>query len=406
MRIDWRRVALVALVAIGLAVGFVWAFQPRPVPVDLALIEQGPLRVTVDEEGETRVRDVYVVSAPVDGRLLRIEAEVGDPVRAGRTVLASLQPQPPTFLDRRARRAAEARLSAAEAAVELAEAQVKRVDAELAFARTELRRAERLVRSDHISEQASDRAELEVETQEAALAEAEARLEMHRQEQARARADLIEPVITGDAGFDPDACCVAITAPVDGTLLAVHHESEQVVRAGTPLIEIGDPRDLEIVVDLLSTDAVKVEPGADATIEAWGGGQVLNARVRRIEPAGFTKVSALGIEEQRVNVILDFVDPPEQWQALGHDYRVEARITVWHGDDVLLVPLSALFRVGEHWAVFVAEEGRAALHTVRIGHRDGRVAEVLEGLTAGVQVILHPSDRIADSVRITSRTEP
>ncbi len=201
MRIHWSRIALVGLVAAGLIAGFVWVFQPRPVPVDLAAIEHGPLRVTVDEE---------------------------------------------------------------------------------------------------------------VETQEAALAEAEARLEMHRQELARARADLIEPVITGEAGFDPNACCVAITAPVDGTLLAVHHESEQVVQAGTPLIEIGDPADLEIVVDLLSTDAVKVAPGADATIEAWGGDEILTARVRRVDPAGFTKISALGIEEQRVDVILDFTDPKER----------------------------------------------------------------------------------------------
>jgi HlyD family secretion protein len=271
MRTQWRRIVLIALVAIGLVASFVWAFQPRPVPADLAVLERGPLRVTVDEEGETRVRDVYVVSAPVDGRLLRIETEVGDPVRAGRTILASIQPRPPTLLDRRTRESAEARLRAADAAVVLGQAEVQRAAAELDFARIELRRAQSLVRSKHISEQALDRAELEVTTREAALAEAEARLDMHRQELARARAELIEPVITGDTGFDPSACCVEVAAPVDGTVLAVHHESEQVVQAGTPLIEIGHPSDLEIVVDLLSTDAVKVEPGAEATIEAGAG---------------------------------------------------------------------------------------------------------------------------------------
>lgn len=399
-----RRFALVAVVAIGLVGGLVWAFLPTPAPVDLAVVERGALRVTVDEDGETRVRDVYVVSAPVDGRLLRIEIEAGDQVRAERTVLASIQPRPPTLLDRRTREAAEARLRAAEAAVALGQAEVERAAAELDFARIELRRAEGLVRSDHISEQALDRAKLEVATRDAALREAEARLEMQRQELARAQADLIEPVGPGVFGFEPHTCCIEIVAPVDGTVLAVLQESERVVQSGAPLIEIGDPRDLEIVVDLLSTDAVKVEPGAEAAIEAWGGAEILNARVRRIEPAGFTKISALGIEEQRVNVILDFADPPERWRALGHGYRVEARITIWQGQELLLIPLSALFREGDDWAVFALEDGRARLRRVEIGHRSNLEAEVIEGLEVGQRVVLHPSDRVRDGVRIVPRT--
>jgi HlyD family secretion protein len=397
------RSVVVGLIGTGLVAALVWAFWPQPVAVDLAVVGRGPLRVVVDEEGETRVRDVYVVSAPVDGRLLRIESEVGDRVRAGQTVLASIQPQAPTFLDRRARKAAEARLRAAIAAVVLGEARVQRAAAELDFARAELRRAERLAAVEHISEEARDRARLEVRTGEAALHEAEAQLAMYREEVESARADLIEPVVGGDAGYDPSACCVEITAPVGGTVLAVHRESEQVVRAGTPLLEIGDPEDLEVVVDLLSTDVVRVRPGADATIEAWGGGDVLAARVRRVEPAGYTKVSALGIEEQRVDVILDFTEPKERRAPLGHGYRVEARIIVWEDDDTLRVPLSALFRAGEAWAVFVEEDGRAVRREIGIGHRDDRVAEVTTGLEAGDRVVLHPSDRVDDAVRIVPR---
>ena len=399
-----RRIALLALVAVGLVGALIWAFRPNPVPADLAVVQRGDLRVTVDEDGETRVRDVYVVSAPVDGRLLRIDIEVGDRADADRTVLASIQPRPPTLLDVRTRESAAAHLRAAEAAVVLGQAEVQRAMAELDFARTELRRAQGLVRADHISEQALDRAELEVATREAALAEAEARLEMQRQELARARAELIEPLSPGMAGFEPGACCIEIVAPVDGTVLAVLQESERVLLSGTPLIELGNPRDLEIVVDLLSTDAVRVEPGAPATVEAWGGGEILNARVRKVEPAGFTKVSALGIEEQRVNVILDLSDPPERWRPLGHGYRVEARITTWQGEDLLLAPLSALFRDGDDWAVFVVEDGRARLRRVAIGHRNDLQAELIDGLELGQQIVLHPSDQLRDGVRIVPRT--
>jgi HlyD family secretion protein len=339
-----RILSWVVLIAAAVAAA-VYAFRPQPVPVDLHAVQRGPLRVTVDGEGETRVREVYVVSAPVAGRKLRIGAHVGDPVVAGETVLATIEPSQPTFLDRRARLEAEAEVHAAEAAQALAQAEVDRVKAELDFARSNLRRSETLAAKGTISQTALERAQLESRTREAALSSARAELRVRRFELETARARLVDPATAG-AGGDGAACCVEVRSPVDGTVLKVMQESEAVLEAGTPLIEVGDPADLEVVVDLLSSDAVRISEGADATVEEWGGGGTLAGRVRRVEPYGFTKVSALGIEEQRVNVILDFTDPPARWRRLGHGYRVQVAITEWHGADVLAIPLGSLFRHG------------------------------------------------------------
>ncbi len=402
MRPATRRLLHAAAAAAAVAAGLAYAFWPRPIPVDLAAVERGRLLVTIDEEGETRVRDVYQITAPVAGRLLRIEMEVGDPVTGGETIVASIQETVPTFLDIRAQRQAEAKVHAAEAALSLARAKIERARAELQFARADLERARRLVREGHVAERTLQRAELEVRTREAALEAAKAELEMRRSDLESARAALIEPEVASFAG-PGQACCVQLRAPVSGRILRIFNESERVVQAGTPLLEIGDPNDLEVVVDLLSQDAVKVVEGTRVLIEGWGGGQVLEGRVRRVEPYAFTKVSALGIEEQRVNVIVDFTDPEAAARALGHGYRVIARIVVWQGEDVLKLPLGALFRAGEDWAVFVYQDGRARLRQVTIGHRNDSEAEVLTGLEAGSQVVLHPSDRIADGVRITPR---
>jgi HlyD family secretion protein len=399
-----RRRALFAIAAgLAVAAGLVYAFWPQPLPVDLAVVARGPLRVSVDEEGETRVKDVYVVSAPVAGRLLRIDGEVGDEVVAGQTVVATLQEAEPEFLNLRARRQAEAEVKAAEAALTLAQAEVQSAEAELEFARSDLTRAQALAGRETIAARTLDRAELEVKTRTAALASARAELQVRQSELETARAALIEPgidPITGRGGF------VELRAPVSGRILRIPDESERVVEAGTPLLEIGDPGHLEVVVDLLSQDAVRVEPDAPVMIEDWGGGNVLRGRVRRVEPYGFTKVSALGIEEQRVNVIVDFVDPAAARRSLGHGYRVMARIIVWQGDDVLTLPVGALFRQGGDWAVYVDEDGRATQRAVTIGHRNSLHAEVLDGLQPGETVVLHPSDRVGDGVRIVARGAP
>jgi HlyD family secretion protein len=391
-----------AVVAVAVVAGLVYAFLPQPVPVDLAPIETGELVVTIDGDGRTRVREVYVVSAPVPGHVLRIDRHVGDGVVANETVLATIEPTDPAFLDRRARAQAESVAKAAEAAFALAEAEQARAVAELEFAEAELARAERLATRGAVSQRDLDRANLTVRTARAALATAEATVEIRRFELESARAGLIGP---GASGGDSDGrlCCVDVVAPVSGRVLHVVHESESVVVAGTPLVEVGDSRDLEVVVDLLSSDAVRVTEGAEVAIEDWGGRSALSGRVRHVEPTGFTKVSALGIEEQRVNVLIDFTDPPDRWRDLGHNYRIEAHIVAWRGEDVLKMPLGALFRDGDRWAVFVAESGRAQLRHVEIDHSNGREAQITAGLSEGDTVILHPSDLIMDGVRIVPR---
>jgi HlyD family secretion protein len=398
-----RRIFWYALAAAVVAAALVYAFLPQPVSVDVAVIQRGELVVTIDGDGQTRVREVYAVSAPVPGRVLRIERHVGDDVIANRTLLATMEPGDPTFLDRRARAQAEAVAKAAKAAFALAEAERARAVAELEFARAELDRAEQLARRGNMSQRDLDRARLEVRSKQAARDTAEATVEMRQFELETARAALIQPGEVSGNG-DDQACCIEVYSPVDGKILRIIQESENVVPAGTWLVELGDPTDLEVVIDLLSGDAVRVRAGAEVTLEDWGGVS-LSGRVRHVEPYAFTKVSALGIEEQRVNVLVDFTDPPDRWRGLGHGYRVNARILYWRGTDVLRLPLGALFRDGDRWAVFAAVDGVARLRHVNIDHSNGREAEVTEGLEEGDAVILHPSDLVADGVRIVPRQE-
>ena len=393
-----RRLVL-GLLGAGALVWLGWALWPKPVPVDFAAVGRGPLEVTVEDEGITRIREIYTVSAPTGGKMLRAPREVGDAVIAGDTIVAVFQPTEPAFLDVRMQRINQAAVDAGEAAVQLAEAQLAQARSQLEFFQGDRRRADELAARNAISARAVEKAKLDVATGEAAVASAAATLEVRRRELESARAQLIQP----GEGAVPSTCCIQGRAPVSGRVLKILVESEQVVQPGTPLLEIGDPNDLEVVVDLLSRDAVRVERGAPARIESWGGEASLNARVVRIEPSGFTKVSALGIEEQRVRTILEFTDAPDHWRRLGHAFRIVARIQVWSADDELLVPLSALFRHRERWAVFVIEAGRARLRPVEIGERNLRATRVLEGLRPGEQVILHPSDRITDGVRITRR---
>jgi HlyD family secretion protein len=321
-------------------------------------------------------------------------------VVADETIVAIMQPTSPSFLDIRSREELQAAVAAADAAVKLAEAEVRRIEAALAFSRQELQRAQSLAATNTISAKALDSAQLELATNEAALASTKAQLDIRRSEYALANARLIGPSdndTLGSAG-----CCIQIRAPATGRVLRVLQESEAVVAAGTPLVEIGDALDLEIVADLLSTDAVQIKAGAQVRIDGWGGAPLQGA-VTRVEPEGFVKVSALGIEEQRVRTIIDFVDPPEAWSALGNDFRVVVHVSLWSSDGALLVPVAALFRQGEEWAVFAVRDGRARTTVVTIDHRNERMAEVVSGLSPGDRVILHPSDRIEDGVAVSER---
>jgi len=387
--------------ALALAIALAWLFRPAAVPVDLVAVDRGPLVVTVSDEGETRVRDMYVVSAPVPGRMRRIELEAGDEVVADSTIVARIEPSDPSFLDVRSAAEARAGVDAAAAARTHAGAQVQRAQAELEFARAEFERMRALARSHTVSENELDSAQRRARTAEAALAEAQAARKMRESEYQVARARLLSPSASRASVADCD--CVSVFSPVSGRVLRVVTESEGVVQSGTPLIEVGDPDQLEVVVDLLSADAVRVQAGQHVIIEAWGGEQPLEGTVRRIEPFGFTKVSALGIEEQRVNVVVDITTPRERWARLGHGYRVEPRIVLWESTDVLRVPLSALFRHGQQWAVFVEHAGRAQLRPVEIGQGNGLVAEVLQGLESGERVVLHPGDRVSQGARLAER---
>jgi HlyD family secretion protein len=389
---------------LGLAVvgaGLAWFLWPKPIAVDLAAVARGPMEVTVDDEGKTRVRHVYTVSAPIAGKVLRISPprHVGDVVTADETVVAVMQPTVPSFHDARTHEELQAALGAADAAVRLAEAEVRRIEAGLVFAKSDLERAITLTKTDAISRKALDKAKLDVETNEAGLASAKAQLEVRRSERASVAARAAEP---SNDNVRSHACCIQLRTPVTGKILKIVQESEGVVAAGAPLVEIGDPVDLEIVADLLSTDAVRITPGARVRIDGWGGAPI-NATVTRVDPAGFLKVSALGIEEQRVRTTVDFADGPEVWGRLGHDYRVIAHVTIWSSSDALTVPVAALFRQGDAWAVFAVRDGRAQVTPITIGQRNNRVAEVLSGLSAGDRVVLHASDRIKGGVRVTQR---
>lgn len=395
--IFWGGVAALVILAM------IFAFRPAPVLVDVAVIERGTLEVTVEDDGETRVKDVFTVSAPITGHMLRIDGKVGDKVVAGETVLAEMLPQAPEFLDVRSRREAEAEVKAAEAALVLAKAERDKAQAELNFAKAELVRAKELARKGNISKSSLDRAEMEANSRQAALGTSVANVDVRTFALETAKARLIDP---GPVAKTAGACCVSIRAPVSGRILHLIQESEQVVEAGTPLVEIGDPVDLEIKVDLLSSDAVNVKEGDRVIIEGWGGPEDLIGKVRRVEPSGFTKVSALGIEEQRVNVIIDFVGDPNEREGLAHGYRVDARIIVWSGEGVLTVPLGALFRDGGQWAVFVVQDGTARLTRVEIGRNGPFDAEILGGLEPGATVILHPSDRIHDGAPVELRNAP
>ncbi|NNE24040.1 MAG: HlyD family efflux transporter periplasmic adaptor subunit, partial [Rhizobiales bacterium] len=380
-------------------VGAFYALRPLPVPVDTAVIDRGALSVTIDEEGKTRIREVFMVSAPVAGKMLRAPLEVGDKVIAGKTIVSVIEPTSPTFLDVRSRRELQAVVAAASAAVSLASSEVEKANSELKFAEKDLKRANALSKTSVISEKAQEQAELDVDSKKALLAIAEATLELRRHELNSARARLIEPQ-SPDMVSDIGGCCIEVRAPVSGQVLKIIAESEQVVASGALLAEIGNPNDLEIIVELLSSAAVKIAPGAPATIENWGGSKNLSAKVTKIEPTGFTKVSALGVEEQRVNVLLELTDPPQDWAALGHEFRVFVKIAQWQSNDVLRAALSALFRDGNDWAVYKLVEGRAQLTGISIDHRNAHVAEVVGGLNEGDEVILYPSDRVDDDVRV------
>lgn len=400
MKVSSPRI-LWSLSVIAAAGVLVYAFLPRPIAVDLAPVKRGPLRVTIDEEGKTRVRERYVVSAPLAGRLLRVEVHAGDSVVAGKTLLAVIEPSEPELLNVRTRAQAEAQVKAAEAARAQAIPNLERARAGHDLATIELQRARQLFESEALPKQ-----DLDVAThRERAAAEdfrsaqfavriAEFELEQARATLLRTRPRNTEPAETSH---------LEIRAPIGGRVLRLFQESETVLAPGTALLDLGDPSDLEVEVDVLSSDAVRIASGARVLLERWGGDQPLEGRVRLVEPAAFTKVSALGVEEQRVHVLITIEDPPERHESLGEGYRVEARIVLWEGSSVLKVSTGALFRHRDGWAVFRVVRNRAIFSPLTIGRLNESEAEVLGGGAENDEVILHPGDKLSDGVAVTRR---
>ncbi len=382
---------LIALVA--------WGLWPKPVIVETGVVVRGPLTVRVSEEGKTRVRNRYVVAAPVAGKMLRVPLKPGDEVKASETVLTAIEPVAPPLLDPRARTQAEAVVSMHEASRRQA---VESLDAKreaLRVADADRDRMRAVTRAGSLSESDRDRMEGDASMRAAEVRAAEFSLQVIDYELAQARAALERPD-SNTAGN-----LVEVKSPVSGRVLKVMQESEMVVTPGTQILEIGDPADIEIEAEILSRDAVGIQPDDAVEIEQWGGESPLKGRVRRVEPAAFTKVSALGVEEQRVIVLSDLIETPEAAKALGDRYRVEVRVAVWHADDVVVIPAGALFREGNVWKTYVFKNGRAKLTNVEAGHSDGRFTEILSGIHAGDEVLLHPPDTVKDGTAVTKRGE-
>lgn len=384
----------------------VYAFWPRAVMVDMGAVARGSMFMTIDEEAKTRVRDAYVVSAPIAGRVLRVDVEPGDSVVGGETVIARMLPLNPSALDVRTREQARATVSAAQAGLRVSRADLNKAIADKDLADLDLARARELRKKETIAQIALDRAERVWRSARATFDTARAAISMREADLANARAHLIsfsERRVPGGAAL-PVETAIPLTAPVSGRILRVMQESETTLAAGTPILEIGDiSNDLEIVVELLSTDAVQVQEGDRVIIEKWGQPNALSGVVERVEPWGFTKFSALGVEEQRVNALVRFVDPLEERDSLGHGFRVETRIVIWEGDDVLLAPSSALFREKGSWGVFVVEEGRAQFRSVEVVHNNGVKAEIAGGVVVGDRLILYPGPGILDGTKVEKR---
>jgi len=393
-----RRIIIITIAAVVI-LAIAYGFLPRPVPVEVVKASQGPLRVTIDEEGKTRVKDRFVLSAPVAGFMRRIELDVGDHVKKGQTVV-EIEPLRSNILDPRSRAEAEAAISAAQAALNSALENARAAAAEADYARQKLERSKKLYDEGYISKDFFDRVDSEAKRTEANHLSAEAAVKVARSELGKARAALMYSAAEGTVNHGR---VVEILTPVDGRVLNIHHESEGVVNAGESLIDIGDPDKLNVKVEVLSADAVNIKPGTPVLFERWGGDSPLSGKVRVVEPAAFTKISSLGVEEQRVLVLADITSLPESWQSLGDGYRVEASFIIWEGKDVLQVPASALFRKGNGWAVFVMENKRARQRQVVVGHRNGLTAEIVSGLSEGELVIIHPDESIKDGARVRLR---
>jgi len=389
MKKSFKRLSIAGFLIVIIS-GLFWALQDKPVPVDVASATLAPMQVTIDEEGVTRVRDIYTVSSPLSGHLSRISLREGDTVSADVTLVASIHPLDPPFIDERSLIELEAAVRASDAAVALAKVEREQAQTALNLAQSNYRRAVSLAKNNVISESQLESTYSELQLQKAFVASSDAQILLREAELASAKARLTQPENI-DESHSSNTCCVPIHAPVNGVVLKVHVRSEQPISAGMPLVDIGDAKNLEITLDLLSRDAVRIDEGTQVSITDWGGERSLTATVSKIEPAGFTKVSALGIEEQRVSVVLSMDTVPEK---LGHGFRVFARLIVWQDEKALQVPIGALFRSAGSWSVFSVSEDTVELRAVTIGQMNDTHAQIVDGIADGVEVVLYPNDQL------------
>ncbi len=379
----------------------VWGFWPKPLLVESAMAKVAPLTMTIEEEGRTRIIDPYIISAPVNGVTCRQHLKVGDSVEQGQTLL-SITPLASQALDPRSRAQAQAQVSVAKSALQVAQEKAQAASVAAQPANTDLKRYQPLLEKGLISQGVFDTASTQAQSLSATKRSANFAVEVARHELESARTTL---EYSKESFADQSIERVAVRSPITGQILKVERSCEGPVTTGEALLEVGDPKSLEIEVDVLSADAVKIKPGMKVFFDRWGGTLSLDGRVRVIEPIGFTKISALGVEEQRVLIISDFTSPAEQWQRLGDGYRVEASFVLWHEEDVLQVPASSLFRYNNGWALFVIEDNHAKRRKVTIGQRNGLQAQILQGITAGELIINHPSEAVEDNISIEQRVE-
>ena len=400
MKAALRRKVLVVGIIVVVVSATVYGFLPKPVEVDLVTVSRGPLQITIEEEGRTRLKDRFVISAPIAGYLRRIEAKVGDAVHRGQTV-ATLEPVRSQALDPRRRAETEAAVLAAQAGLAAAMERAKAATADAEYIEKRATRIANLFAKGSVAKDQFDQTQAEVKKMRSAQDAAKAAVEGARADLARIKSTLQTFSVSGRDG---EHGTVHVSSPVGGAVFRVYRESEGAVDMGDPLMDVGNAKNLEVRVEVLSADAVKIRKGTAVLFKRWGGEGILTGVVRLIEPAGFTKVSSLGVEEQRVLAIADITAPQERWHSLGDGYRLEAHFIIWEGKDVLQIPAGALFRSGKEWAVFAAESGKAHLRRVEVGQRNGLTAEILSGLKEKEQVIAHPDDAVSDGVQIRPRT--
>lgn len=392
-----RRKLGIAGVLLAVALAVLYGFLPRTQEVDFVRVTRGPLQVTIEEEGRTRLKERFVISSPTAGYMRRVESKVGDPVREGQTV-ATLEPLRSQALDPRSRAAAEAVVSAAAAALAAAIERERAATADADYAQKRAERISNLYARRSVARDQYEQTESDATKAQAIRLSVQAGVDTARSELERAKTALRNFSTSGE-----NRESITISSPVDGAVFRIYRESEGAVQAGQPLMDIGNVRDLEVRVEVLSSDAVRIVPGMTVWFKRWGRDEPLTGRVRRVEPAGFTKISSLGVEEQRVLVIADITSPPEMWRALGDSYRLEAHFVVWEAQDILQVPASALFRLGKEWCVFVEEQGKARRRTVEIGQRTGLAVQVISGLKEKERVVAYPDDAITEGTRIRLR---